>query len=867
MSLQYTPEDFVLEVEDHSERTTSIVGKYEAFLNAITTEDFDHVREAIRESIKYFVSEKYSSTKELAKEKWGNSSKLHLKYNSFDNYLRKIELIDKKSASIDLATGTGKSWVIYGVAAIALAEGFVDKVLVLCPSLTIEEGLKNKFEQLAGSQVNQKILQELGAIHSAPSIKNANVPITSGDICVENIHAVYKRTGSSIEDSFKGKGQRTLVISDEAHHIYSPDDTATKKWLSFLKSKEYDFSYHLGLTGTPYVDNEYFHDIIYRYGIKQAIEDKVVKSIDYKLEEADEEKGWDETWKNHTDFQKKYVGKLKPISIVVTDRIYRTVELWQELCKYISEKESISFDEASKKVIWVASGLPSNKNEKEVVESILEEPEKVRKENLSLLKTVDEPDNPVEWIISVGMLTEGWDVQNVFQIVPHEKKAFNSKLLISQVLGRGLRIPEGLEQPSVRINNHESWSDEIKNLYQEVLEIDSRITYGYYEKNEQYGFPLYNLDYSHDKEIVSSGKQPSSDEPKVQRLKPQNKVKRTQSTYSESGTISFQMEIHDNQPIDIAVRQIKLFLKEKDPKISKEWPTPKIKQFIQNNLDSLDYDSSYVSQENLATFKQAFGPMFRDQNKEVVRLILKVDNIEELEMSDLPNQSFSENSLKRDGYLFYSKERLDQISPEDYVKLEGYVNDKENYSAVRDSVIKYGGSEEEIKFLKENLFEVKDAKLKTVHDLVYVSHEPEKKFTKTLIANIDLFDSFLKAPDRGFYNFPYSYKPAGTGYSHVKSENFNPDFILKLKGEKTVLVVEIKSTDDNNYRNKAKLRDGKRHFSTLNKKLESANINWKYHFYFLSPENFTDFFQAIRDNRLDFKSELMQILDEGNKPF
>jgi type III restriction enzyme len=55
------------------------------------------------------------------------------------------------------------------------------------------------------------------------------------------------------------------------------------------------------------------------------------------------------------------------------------------------------------------------------------------------LNTVDDPVNPVEWIVSVSMLTEGWDVKNVFQIYPHEKRAFNSKLLIAQVLGRGPR--------------------------------------------------------------------------------------------------------------------------------------------------------------------------------------------------------------------------------------------------------------------------------------------------------------------------------------------------------------------------------------------------------------------------------------------
>jgi type III restriction enzyme len=58
------------------------------------------------------------------------------------------------------------------------------------------------------------------------------------------------------------------------------------------------------------------------------------------------------------------------------------------------------------------------------------------KDNIEILRKVHDSSNPVEWICSVAMLTEGWDVPNVFQIVPSEEKAFNSKLLISQVIGR-----------------------------------------------------------------------------------------------------------------------------------------------------------------------------------------------------------------------------------------------------------------------------------------------------------------------------------------------------------------------------------------------------------------------------------------------
>ena len=69
---------------------------------------------------------------------------------------------------------------------------------------------------------------------------------------------------------------------------------------------------------------------------------------------------------------------------------------------------------------------------------------------MAKLRTVDSSASKVEWIVSVSMLNEGWDVKNVFQIVPHEERAFNSKLLIAQVLGRGLRRPDGWkgEEPS-----------------------------------------------------------------------------------------------------------------------------------------------------------------------------------------------------------------------------------------------------------------------------------------------------------------------------------------------------------------------------------------------------------------------------------
>jgi len=83
----------------------------------------------------FFVTKKYKNTKEIAKYTYDQSNNLKKKYNNIEQYLLHIRIKDRKSYSIDLATATGKSWVIYGVAQIMLAEGLVDKVLVLCPKV------------------------------------------------------------------------------------------------------------------------------------------------------------------------------------------------------------------------------------------------------------------------------------------------------------------------------------------------------------------------------------------------------------------------------------------------------------------------------------------------------------------------------------------------------------------------------------------------------------------------------------------------------------------------------------------------------------------------------------------------------------
>ncbi|MEJ7849533.1 MAG: DEAD/DEAH box helicase family protein [Pyrinomonadaceae bacterium] len=62
-------------------------------------------------------------------------------------------------------------------------------------------------------------------------------------------------------------------------------------------------------------------------------------------------------------------------------------------------------------------------------------------ETVKSLLAVEDPKEPTEIVIHVNMLKEGWDVTNLYTIVP--LRAANSKTLVEQSIGRGLRLPYG----------------------------------------------------------------------------------------------------------------------------------------------------------------------------------------------------------------------------------------------------------------------------------------------------------------------------------------------------------------------------------------------------------------------------------------
>ena len=62
-------------------------------------------------------------------------------------------------------------------------------------------------------------------------------------------------------------------------------------------------------------------------------------------------------------------------------------------------------------------------------------------ENIRLLLSIESASNPIEIVLHVYKLKEGWDVNNLFTIIP--LNAAKSDILAMQTIGRGLRLPFG----------------------------------------------------------------------------------------------------------------------------------------------------------------------------------------------------------------------------------------------------------------------------------------------------------------------------------------------------------------------------------------------------------------------------------------
>ena len=819
--------DLVLNVSANYDPKNFNLNKYEPFIYALCG-DREYQKEAIREVLRYFLGREYKCLKDLAEENYAKNVKLQERYLSLEDFIKSLQLPNKLSCSIDHATATGKSYVMYGVARILLAEGVVDQVLVLCPSNTIEYGLTEKFVILS-SDNNLKVLLPPDSKILIPHITNASNTIRNGDICIENIHATYINTKSAIEDSLVGKGGRTLVLNDEAHHLMNPFGRTLKKWKEFLLDPKYSFKFIVNLSGTCYIGNDYFSDVIHRFSLRDAIEAKFAKSISYVVEDSssNQDEKFQKIYHNHMENKSVKYVKVKPITILITKNISACNRLTDELITFIAGIENTSKEEAAKKVLIVTSSLK-------------------HKKNIPILRNVDNVVNPIEWITSVSMLTEGWDVKNVFQIVPHEERAFNSKLLIAQVLGRGLRIPEVYRgtQPVVTVFNHDRWSSRIKHLVDEVLEIEARI-YSYpVEKREDYNFDLYNIDYKYIEEAVeypqngsynllkkgfieySSQDITQKETTYVQAISGDTEVKKTQ--------ITFKM-VSIDEAINEVSNKLKIIDMDLNTNLFEEFDKKRLRNIIKKSLKKIRYKGNKLSENNLQKTLQAFGVVYREKSKSL-RFKIDAQNLIKTSTKEIHKNSIGLSALRRHGTVFW----------DDYSSTLGDVVDIQRLSEInkdlnlrRAAIINVGN--------KYNF--------KTPLNVVLTSHTPERMFVQNLVVEqtAKIIDSWIKSPDVGFYSLDYSWRKG----EHQIQSGFNPDFFIKIGDD--IIVSEIKGDDDISDENKAKLRYARDHFSRVNELQKDQS----YYFMFISPISYDLFFKAVREkNYQGFKSVLESNLEE-----
>jgi type III restriction enzyme len=352
-----------------------------------------------------------------------------------------------------LATGVGKTRLMGAFISYLNQAHGIKNFFVLAPNLTIYKKLITDFTPNTSKYVFTGISEF--AINPPEIITGDNYEkssiITDFTRCKINIFNIskinsevrggkipkIKRLSEYIGESYfdyLSELKDLVILMDESHRYRASAGIRAINELKPLMGLE--------LTATPSVETSkkpiYFKNVIYEYSLGRAIIDGFVKDPavvtrkDFnpaslspeaiermKLEDGiylhENIKAELETYSLQTE--KPIV---KPFMLVIARDTTHATQL-VELIKSDEFSEGYYKD----KVIQVDSSK-TGAQEDEMVERLLK---------------VEHPDEPTEIVIHVNMLKEGWDVTNLYTIVP--LRAANSRILIEQSIGRGLRLPYG----------------------------------------------------------------------------------------------------------------------------------------------------------------------------------------------------------------------------------------------------------------------------------------------------------------------------------------------------------------------------------------------------------------------------------------
>ena len=356
-----------------------------------------------------------------------------------------------------LATGVGKTRLMGAFMALLYTQYGVRNFFVLAPNLTIYNKLITDFSPASPKYVLNG-LQEFA--NNPPLVitgdnYDSGIDVGSGrlnqdevTINVFNVAKIssevrggkaprIKRLSEYIGQSYfeyLASLEDLVMIMDESHRYRA---SAGFKAINELKPM-----LGLELTATPQIESgttpERFKNVIYDYPLANAIADGFVKEPavatreDFNADNYGEEELEDLKIRDgvvvHEDtkielatFARNHnLPIVKPFMLVVAKDTAHADNIVERI-----KRDDFFGGRYKDKVITVHSNQKGTESD----------------ETIARLLAVEDPNEPTEIVVHVDKLKEGWDVRNLYTIVP--LRAANSSTLVEQSIGRGLRLPYG----------------------------------------------------------------------------------------------------------------------------------------------------------------------------------------------------------------------------------------------------------------------------------------------------------------------------------------------------------------------------------------------------------------------------------------
>lgn len=238
-----------------------------------------------------------------------------------------------------------------------------------------------------------------------------------------NFHKFKETLGASFADVL-AQFDDLVICMDEAHHYYAP---ASMKAINYLRPI-------LGLefTATPKSPS----NVIYSYDVARGAAEGYLK-IPVVMGRS-----------NIAGYSQDDIEEMK-IRDGLTLHEHRKTVL-REYCAnneldYVKPIVLISCKdtEHAKKIraLIDSDDFMHGKYKGKVIEIHSKQTGEESEENVRLLLSIESAANPIEIVLHVYKLKEGWDVNNLFTIIP--LNAAKSDILAMQTIGRGLRLPFG----------------------------------------------------------------------------------------------------------------------------------------------------------------------------------------------------------------------------------------------------------------------------------------------------------------------------------------------------------------------------------------------------------------------------------------